>query len=357
MNEKVFEKIRNRLISDRCSLWDALKKMDEIGQKLLFVCREDRRFAGILTIGDLQRAIIRKNDTTLPVGDILSGDKIFASDREPVEAVREKMLRLRAECMPVLDAGGELTEVYFWKDLFLREEAAPAREVLDLPVVIMAGGQGTRLRPLTHVLPKPLIPIGEKTILEEIMDRFEASGCRKFYLSVHYKADMIEYYLGTTARRHDVTFLREPEPLGTIGGISLLKDRVATPFFVSNCDILIDQDFREVYEYHRNNGNDLTVVTALKSLRLPYGVIRTERNGLLARLTEKPEKTFMINTGVYLLQPELTAEIPPGESCDATQLIDRVRRRGGKVGCFPVSGGAWTDMGDWDEYLRQIKQR
>jgi NDP-sugar pyrophosphorylase family protein len=204
------------------------------------------------------------------------------------------------------------------------------------------------------VIPKPLIPIGEKTILQEIMDQFESIGCKKFYMSVNYKYDMIEFYLKQLDKTYDISFFREEKPLGTNGSVSLLKDKITTPFFVSNCDILIDQDYRDVYEYHKENSNDLTIVTAVKSHRIPYGVITTGENGIMEGLSEKPEKTYMINTGVYILNPELINEIPENEFFHITHLMDKIRVRGGRVGCFPVSEKSWTDIGEWPEYLKLI---
>jgi len=262
------------------------------------------------------------------------------------------MMRIRTECMPVVDDDGKLVNVYFWKDLFKNQ--IQERDLLSLPVVIMAGGKGTRLKPLTNVIPKPLIPIGKKTILEEIMDQFESIGCKEFHMSVNYKYDMIEYYLSQLDHKYNISFFREEKPLGTIGSVSLLKNKITTPFFVSNCDIIIDQDYRDVYEYHQNNGNDITIVTAVKNYAIPYGVIETGDNGVMTGLSEKPEFSYMINTGVYILQPELINEIPEGEFFHITHLMDKVRTRGGKVGCFPVSNGSWKDMGEWPEYLKMI---
>lgn len=351
----IFPKIHDRIIDHDATLFEALKVMDQIRQKTLFVYEKDH-YKGMLTIGDIQRAIIRFNDTNLPVREILSENKVVATPDEPIEQVKEKMLKMRAECMPVLNEQKELVDVLFWKDLFL-EKATEFREPIDLPVVIMAGGMGTRLKPLTNVMPKPLIPIGEKTILEEIMDRFEQIGCSRFFMSVNYKYDMIEFYLNSLDHKYNISFFKEDKPLGTIGSVSLLKDRIKTPFFVSNCDIIIDQDFREVYDYHCKNKNDITIVTALKSFKIPYGVIETAENGIMTGLSEKPEMTYMINTGVYILQPELIGQIPENEFYHITHLIDKVIKQGGKVGCFPVSENSWTDMGDWTEYLKLIKQR
>ena len=349
----ILEKIQHRAVQKTINVIQALKKMDEIKVKMLFVF-DGEKFLSILTIGDIQRAIIKSIDLNIPVTAILDTNKKFATPFENREQIREKMLKLRAECMPVVDEAGNLVDVYFWNDMFKHSEPQHRRKI-ELPVVIMAGGKGTRLKPITNIIPKPLIPVGDKTILEEIMDQFESIGTKKFYMSVNYKADMMEYYLSQLDHKYAIEFFMEDKPLGTIGSVALLKGKITTPFFVSNCDIIIDQDYRDVYDYHCENKNDITIVTAVKSIRIPYGVIETGENGLMTGLKEKPEQTYMINTGVYILNPELINEIPEGEFFHITHLMEKVKARGGRVGCFPVSEHAWRDMGEWPEYLKMIK--
>lgn len=346
------DRIKKRVISPEYTLLEAMKLMDERKMKMLLAF-SNAHFEGIITIGDIQRAIIRNIPLTESVSTILDKNKKYAASGESKEEVRKKMLSLRAECMPVVDEQGELVDVYFWSDFFKHSEPQH-REKIDLPVVIMAGGKGTRLKPITNVIPKPLIPVGDKTILEEIMDQFEGIGCQKFYMSVNYKSDMMRFYIDQLEHHYDIEFFEEPKPLGTIGSVSLLKDKISTPFFVSNCDIVIDQDYRDVIEYHQSNHNDLTIVTAVKSIRIPYGVIETGEGGLMTGLQEKPEHTYMINTGVYILNPELINEIPKGEFFHITHLMEKVKSRGGRVGCFPVSEHSWKDMGEWPEYLKMI---
>jgi dTDP-glucose pyrophosphorylase len=329
-----------------------MKKMDEEKVKTLFVFDGDK-FEGLLTIGDIQRAIIKGYTLAQPINLVLDKNKIYALDTEDKDVVTEKMRTLRAEVMPIIDVKGNLKDVWFWADLFSKPEVH-YRDSIDLPVVIMAGGKGTRLQPLTHVIPKPLIPIGDKTILETIMDQFEKIGCKNFYMSVNYKSDMIRYYLDQLEHVYDVDFFKEDKPLGTIGSVSLLKGKINTPFFVSNCDIIIEQDFRDVYDYHVQNQNELTVITAVKSISIPYGVIETGEDGLLTALKEKPETTYSINTGLYILNPNLLDEIPEGEFFHITDLIEKIISRGARVGCFPVSDSSLKDMGEWPEYLKMI---
>ena len=345
-------RIKERIIVSSQSLLSALKQMDIQKVKMLFVF-DDEHFVSILTIGDIQRAIVNNIALDKPVSDIVRRNKKFAHVGDPMVEIRQKMLDLRAECMPVLNEQGELENVIFWRDIFEKTET-DLRQKINLPVVIMAGGKGTRLKPITNVIPKPLVPIGDKTILETILDQFEEIGCTKFYMSVNYKADIMKYYLGQLDHKYDIDFFQENKPLGTIGSVSLLKGKITTPFFVSNCDSINEQDYRDVYEYHINNHNDLTIVTMVKTFKIPYGVIETGEDGLMVSLSEKPELTYQVNTGVYILNPSCIDEIPEGEFFHITHLMEKIKARGGRVGCFPVSEHAWKDMGEWPEYLKMI---
>jgi NDP-sugar pyrophosphorylase family protein len=259
------------------------------------------------------------------------------------------MMDYRMEMCPVISESNEILKVYFWEDIF--EINKPTlNSKLDLPVVIMAGGLGTRLKPLTNVLPKPLIPIGERTMLEEIMDRFAVHQCSDFYISVNYKADLIEYYINDLNLPLNINFFRETKPLGTAGSLSLLKDKIKKTFFVNNCDIIIDQDYTEIYNYHKEHNNKITIVAALKQFLIPYGTVETSDGGELIAIKEKPDLNFWINTGMYLLEPEVLKEIPEGDFFHITNLIDKLKSQGKKVGVFPVSEGSWLDTGEWGEY-------
>lgn len=344
--------INNRIISPLTSLIDTMKLMDEIMVKTLFVIDEGH-FEGIITLGDIQRAIIKNIALKEPVSHILDKNKIYGYVSEGAENIKDKMRRMRAEVMPILDEKGELVDVWLWSDLFKKTELTQ-REKINLPVVIMAGGKGTRLKPITNVIPKPLVPVGDKTILEVIMDQFEEIGCHKFFMSVNYKADMMKYYLSQLDHKYDIEFFMEDKPLGTIGSVSLLKGKITTPFFVSNCDSINEQDYRDVWDYHVNNHNDMTIVTMVKSFKIPYGVIETGEDGLMTALREKPEQTYQVNTGVYILNAELIDEIPEGDFFHITHLMEKIKDRGGRVGCFPVSEHSWKDMGEWPEYLKMI---
>ncbi|MEJ5961275.1 nucleotidyltransferase family protein [Pedobacter immunditicola] len=346
--------LKDIIISPESTLLSALKRMDEVRKKLLLVF-DNQKYIGLLSIGDLQRAIISGVDLNIPITNVIKKDVIIAKPENTIEDIKKIMLTIRAEFMPVVSDDGDLVDIHFWEDLFGLGETAPVKQ-FNLPVVIMAGGFGTRLKPLTNVLPKPLIPIGEKTMLEEIFDRFGKHGCNHFFISVNYKAELIEYYLKSQNLPYVLDFFKEEEPMGTAGSLTLLKGKINETFMVSNCDILIEQDYSEILDYHKEHKNEITIVAALKHYPIPYGIVESGDNGQLLELREKPEMTFKINSGMYILEPHLLDEIPENKFFHITQLIEKIQNKNGKIGVFPISEKSWKDVGLLSEYISSLNE-
>ncbi len=346
--------INSITINHDISIMTALKQMDEVNHKLLIV-EKDGKYFSLLSIGDIQRAIIRNVSLSDPIYSILRENVNVSSIHDDENIVKEKMKERKTEYMPIIDDNSKVVNVIFWKDLFpTRRNQKGAK--MSTPVVIMAGGQGQRLRPLTNVLPKPLIPIGDQTIIEDIIDNFSEYGCSVFYISINYKADIIKgYFTHIDNKCNSVKFFQEDKPLGTAGSLRLLKDDIHSTFFVSNCDILIDEDYSSILHFHRKNNNEITVVAALKTFSIPYGTLETSKGGKLRSIHEKPELMYKINTGMYILEPHLLDEIPPNKVFHITYLIEKLIKENRNVGVFPISEGSWTDIGNWEEYLKIIK--
>lgn len=345
--------LKNRTIQSISTLLEALKKMDILDKKLI-IALDGGKFEGLISVGDIQRAIIQNKPLDTLVKDVMRKKIRIAHPNDSFESIKKMMFEYRMELCPVVNNENEIVNVYFWEDIFDGKKLQPSSQ-FNLPVVIMAGGVGSRLKPITNVLPKPLIPIEEKTIIEDIFERFYNHGCSHFYISVNYKSELVKYYLRTQNLPYELDFFTEDNPLGTAGSLSLLKGKINDTFFVSNCDIIIDQDYSEILDYHYSNKNDITIIAALKHYPIAYGTIKTGENGKLLKLVEKPELTFKINSGMYILEPQLIDEVPEGEFFHITQLIENVRSRGGNVGVFPVSEKSWKDVGNWDEYFKLIK--
>lgn len=348
-------------IKELCILYDApiikaLKQMDEVKHKLLIVVK-DNLYLNIISIGDIQRAIIKGVDMNAPISGILREGTRVASVHDDLGKVKVIMKERGNEFMPIIDDEKQISDVIFWEDLFAQKPKSSGQK-LNIPVIIMAGGQGTRLRPLTNVLPKPLIPIGEQTMMEDIMDRFLDCGCDRFYVSVNYKADIIKRYFDNLNKpQYHISYFQEDKPLGTAGSIHLLNGQINTTFFVSNCDSIIVDDYAEILKYHRENNNEITMVAAIKNMAIPYGTLETKEDGLLADIKEKPNYTFKINTGMYILEPHLIKEIPVDTFYHITYLIEKLVKEGRRVGVYPINEGSWIDVGNWDEYLKQFVKK
>jgi len=351
--------IQQVIIKKDRPLHHALKQMDEINRKLLIVINEDGTFFSLLSIGDIQRAIIRNLPLDTKISEVVRQDITVAHPEDDLQKVKQRMQIRRNELMPIIDSQNQVVDVIFWEDLFEEKRSVLLEErKLNLPVVIMAGGRGTRLAPLTNIWPKPLIPVNEKTIIEDIMDKFVEVGCNEFYLSVNYKAEVIkQYFENLNSSYYQISYIQEEKPLGTAGSLYLLKDKIHSAFFVTNCDILIDEDYTAIYDYHKANHNEITMVAAIKSFPIPYGTIETKEGGQLNSIQEKPELSFKINTGMYILESNLLEEIPENEFLHITTLIEKLHQEGRKVGVFPVSEGSWSDIGTWDEYIKKFMKR
>jgi dTDP-glucose pyrophosphorylase len=345
-----YELLKKRTVIPTQSILTVMKKMDALAVKSLAILDDNTTLMGIISIGDIQRAIIAGTNLDMEIKSIMRPNPRVLYPTHSESEARNMMMNYRMEFLPVVNSETrEITKVYFWSDFFSEKLIGPAQQ-FNLPVVIMAGGLGTRLKPLTNVIPKALIPIGDKTIIEHIFERFANHGCNDFFISVNYKADLIEYYLKEQNLTYKLNYFKEEFPMGTAGSLSLLKGKLNQTFFVTNCDILIEQDYSEMLDYHHTNHNELTIVAALKHYPIPYGIIETGSNGKLQSLIEKPELTFKINSGMYLLEPHLLNEIPDGELYHITFLINQIKSRNGKVGVFPVSEKSWKDIGNWAQY-------
>lgn len=354
------EEINHLTIDVAETLVSAMKQMDENDCKSLLVT-EDGIYFGLISIGDIQRQILSKGNLDYAVKDVLRTNITVGRVEDSSAQIRALMEEKRMELLPILDKDEKLVDVIFWRDRYDSRQRK-RKNIDNIPVVIMAGGKGTRLKPITDVIPKPLVPLGGKPIVETIIDSFCEEGCLNFHLSVNYKADFIKFHFDSVKdKEYSVHYFKEDYPMGTAGSLRLLKDVIKTTFFVSNCDILIDQDYHNILKYHRENNNELTAVAAVKEYSIPYGTMDLSENGLLTNLTEKPNLTYYVNAGVYILEPHLIDEIPEKEGLyHITHLMESILARNGKVGVFPVSEGAWFDIGNWKEYDKSstnFKQR
>lgn len=352
----MLDRVKNILISPKQSIKHILRHMDNVAEKTVFVVNSDNRLLGSVTDGDIRRWILKGKSLTENVSRAMNRSPISLREGFHEEKVKEIMLKNELGCLPIIDERMHVVSAVWWIDLF--KNKINNQNPLKLPVVIMAGGEGIRLHPYTRILPKPLMPIGEKPIIEIIMNKFYERGCADFYISLHYKSSIIKAYFNDAGNRYRIHYVLEAKPLGTIGSLRLLKNKLRKTFFISNCDIVIDADYADMFKFHSQRKNKITLVTSMKNYAIPYGVCEIENGGVLKNIEEKPEFDFLVNTGMYLVEPSVIDDIPENKPYNITDLISKYLKKKKRVGVYPISEKSWLDIGRIEEMqdaLRHIK--
>lgn len=328
---------------------DALQLIDENAKGILFVVDGQERLMGTLTDGDVRRWLIKTGDLQASIEKMMNKSPKFIYSNQVRES-QSFLHKSKVRIAPVVTTDNVICDIVMTDDF--HEVNEPVKELGDVPVVIMAGGKGTRLYPYTKILPKPLIPIGDIPIMERIIDHFRDCGVEKFYATVNYKKNMIKSYFADVVTDYQLLYVEENEPLGTAGSLRLIPDKFDCPIIVTNCDILIQADYNAIYRQHVEAGNDLTIVTALKNIVVPYGVIHTKEQGVITSMEEKPKLSYFVNTGMYVMNPDVLEKIPKDTFYHMTHLADALLAEGKKVGMYPISEDSFLDMGEFEEMHR-----
>lgn len=348
------EQLTQFLISQGATVVEAMQKIDSNAKGILFITSDAGKLTGVLTDGDIRRWLIKTGDLQVHVERIMNQTpKIIY--RKDVAFAQEFMQKHSVTALPVVNERGLISDILFREDATIESDKT-SNSLENVPVVVMAGGKGTRLYPYTKVLPKPLIPIGDIPIMERIINRFCDFGAKKFYATVNYRKNMIKSYFKEVINEYDICYVEEDKPLGTAGSLRLIETDFEQPFIVSNCDVLIHADYGDIYRYHKEAGNEITIVSALKNIVVPYGVIHSSENGIVSSMEEKPRLSYFVNTGMYILNPKLKNEVPEDTFFHMTDLTDKLLQQGRQVGMYPISEDSFLDMGEFEEMRRMEKK-
>ena len=343
------DNIQKYQISDAENIREAIKHLDIGGIGFITIIDKGKKVRGIITDGDFRRAILKGISLDSNVLDIANKDFSFVEGNYSEKEVINLFLKRNIFIIPVLKEG-RLFAILHRGDYELAQKFIISNKKRDISVVIMAGGKGMRMKPFTNILPKPLIPIGEQSILEVIMDRYSLFFNANFFISVNYKANVIKAYLDEFKNKYDFSFIDEDKPLGTGGALQFLKNKIKGPVFVSNCDIIIKSNYQDIYEKHLKNGYDITIVASMMHYKIPYGVCEINKSGLLNKMVEKPEFDFLVNAGMYIINPTMLKYIPENKFYNITDLINIGKKDGKNIGVYPVSEKSYLDLGQWSEY-------
>ncbi len=330
------------------SLSEAMREIDANSYGILFLTDEQGRLSACITDGDVRRFLLS--------GGKMEDAAIKAANRNPktahsLEEAHALYHRKNFVMIPVVDADGTVIDLYTGDNAANRE-----RKALNIPVVINAGGKGTRLDPFTKVLPKPLIPVGDYPIIELIMKEYQSYSCNDFHVIVNYKRELMKAYFAENENHYNITWYDEASPLGTGGGLSLLKGKFQDTFFFANCDALLTADYEKMLRFHKENGNAITMICAYKNLSIPYGIVEIGENGSIENMKEKPVMSFLTNTGVYIVEPDIVWDIEDGISVGFPDIVEKERQKGRKVAAYPISENDWMDMGQIPE-LEKMRKR
>jgi dTDP-glucose pyrophosphorylase len=332
------------LIPPGATVREALEAITKNRHQAVMVVDASGRLAGIVTDGDTRRGLLRGISIDGPVADVMNPRPTTAPASTTRAEALALMQRRHLRHLPIVETDGRLVDVLLLDDL-LHPAALPNA------AVVMAGGYGTRLRPLTDAAPKPLLSVGGKPLLEILVERLRGAGVQEIFFTVHYKSEMIEAHFGDGARLGvRIRYVREEAPLGTAGGLTLLPGPPTAPFFLVNGDILTKCDFRAMLDFHRRWRADLTVGTVPHTVEVPYGVLEVDGEQL-STISEKPRLDFLINSGVYIVDPSALSLIPRGQPFDAPQLVPLLKKAGRTVVAFPIRE-YWLDVGRLTDFTQ-----
>jgi Nucleoside-diphosphate-sugar pyrophosphorylase involved in lipopolysaccharide biosynthesis/translation initiation factor 2B, gamma/epsilon subunits (eIF-2Bgamma/eIF-2Bepsilon) len=343
------------LINGDLSIKESMKQMSRLGRKILFVVDGNNRLLGSLSDGDIRKWILSGGGINDNIHKVYNRHPKSVYEDYRTEDVKKLMLDFLIDCMPVIRQNRVIAQILTWECIFSDKCKRRAKK-LRTQVVIMAGGRGIRLDPFTRILPKPLIPIGDKPVVEIIMDKFNECGIREFFLTINHKARMIRSYFEDTDGKYRIIYIEEKKPLGTVGSLRLLRDRLKKVFMVTNCDTIIEADYADIMSFHRQNRNDMTIVVSCKHHTIPYGVCEIENGGVLKDINEKPGYDVLVNTGMYVMNKRMLDLIPHSDHYDVNELIGSAKSRGFKIGAFPIAENSWVDIGQWEEYRKALEK-
>ncbi len=351
--------LKKYLINKEKKIKDALKLIDKNGEKTCLVVDQNKKLFGSLTDGDIRRKILRKGKSiNEKIHKFCNRQTIFIEEGNVnKKKIKQIFLNKKIEILPLINKNEKITKIILKTDIFKRSKRKKFNKnsLSKIKVVVMAGGKGQRLDPITRIFPKPLVPIKDKTALENIIDSFSKFGVKKFFFVVNHKADLIKAYfknknlLGTR-----IQYLNETKPLGTAGGLEKLRGKIKGNFVVSNCDVIFDFNFNKLIKTHVNKKNDLTLVTSNQTSILPYGVCKINSQNELMKIHEKPKYKHLITTGLYILNSSVLNLIPKNKFLDMNQLIEISKNNKKRIGIFKISQKSWQDIGQLHEYKKKV---
>ena len=341
------ERWRKALLPPETTLEQAIRNLNETALQIILVVSPDGELLGTLTDGDIRRGLMNNSDTNDSIETIIHHEPLVAPPALSRDMVLQLMQANQIHQVPIVDESRRVLGLHLWDEIVFPCQRPNL-------MVIMAGGQGKRLRPHTQNCPKPMLLVGGRPMLEHIIIGAKTEGFQRFIFAVHYLGNMIEEYCGDGSRWNvQIDYLREESPLGTAGGMSLLNPRPDAPFVVSNGDVLTDIRYGDILDYHCRHGASATMAVRIHEWQHPFGIVHTKGVDIIG-FEEKPTIRNHINAGVYVLNPEVLDTLKPGEHCDMNTLFDRLQDSDARTIVYPMHE-PWLDVGSAEDYTSAQK--
>ena len=336
--------IKRCTISPATTILQTIKAIDLGGIQIAFVVNQKNELLGTVTDGDIRRGILKGISLEAEVQKVMNGRPVMVQEGEPISQILSTMKKKMLRQLPVVNLQNRFVGVKILSEY-------SKNGIKDNWVVLMIGGQGDRLRPLTENCPKPLLKVGNKPLLETILTSFIEHKFHRFYMAGHYKLDMVKEYFGDGSKWNaEIRYIHEDKRMGTAGALSLLPELPTEPFFVMNGDLLTKVNFQQLLDFHNEHQVQATMCVTEYDLTIPYGVVRI-KDGQIDGIDEKPVQRFFVNAGIYVLEPNVLKQIPKGQSFDMPQLFERLNQSKSKTAVFPIRE-YWLDIGRVDDFER-----
>lgn len=344
--------INKYLVSENITINNAFKRLNEIEHKCLIVVKKKKYFLGTLTDGDIRKYLVKNPNINNTIKKIYNKKSIFFyKNKYSQEKANFLIKKNKIPLIPILNKSN-LVINFVSDDTKINFKIKKISNETGL--IIMAGGAGRRMRPFTHILPKSLLPINDKPVIEHILSSFEKYGLNEAYISINKKSKILQAYFQENKSNMKLKFLKEIEPLGTAGSLSLLKKKYKN-IFISNCDTILNANFKEAIDYHIKNNFDILIFSFIKNYRIPYGVCKFDKEKNFKEIFEKPKIKFFINSGIYIIKNNIIKLIPKNQRIDFPDLIKLAKKNNKKIGTFLVKEKSWFDVGQWSLYEKTIK--
>lgn len=340
------------LVLENINIKKSFQILNKTAKKTLVVVDNKKKLLGTLSNGDLRKALLKGKKFNSLISDIYKKKCIkFYKNKIPSSFnLKNIFIKKGIDLIPIVNSNEKIVKILYPSSNY---KISKKIKILNFYSVIMAGGLGTRLQPFTHILPKPLIPVNKKPIIEHIINKLRYYKTKKIFITVNYKSKILKAFFDELKPRLKVNLIQEKKPLGTCGSIKKIKFTKDYPILLSNCDTLINFNIQKIIEKHLKTGNDFSVLITKKDFIMPYGVCEFSRNKNLVKIIEKPKYTFNVNTGVYVFNKNILQNIPTGKKFDTTDLISKLISKDKKIGIISISEKNWKDFGEWKSYLNK----